>query len=292
MRDTGSKALSRRGFVAAAGALALAPRSVGADRRAELLINTPMRRPNGRCCNASCCALHTEACEIFHAKYFDERNHLLCFPRWGANDGPDDAIEHVNDWPLLHALGGSDRILELYRAVLGRTPASSTPRCRHRDVPIGREGMYVRSSRRSWTGSTSARALGLQPHGPVDADDAKLIERTRRFAGFYNGEDPAAPNYDRQHRIIRSMFNGSRGPLLRRPRRSTGPATRSRSTRFKLEHGERNYEEMLEHFEDYTDIVCDSPLNLQSTTLALNAYLLDRRDEVPATGCWSTSTPG
>ncbi len=60
---------------------------------------------------------HTEAYEIFHAKYFDARNHLLCFPRWGTNDGPDDAIEHVNDWPLVHALGGSDRILELYRAV-------------------------------------------------------------------------------------------------------------------------------------------------------------------------------
>ncbi len=39
-----------------------------------------------------------------------------CFQRWGANDGPDDAIENVNDWPLLHALGGSDRILELYEA--------------------------------------------------------------------------------------------------------------------------------------------------------------------------------
>ena len=28
-------------------------------------------------------------------------------------------------------------------------------------------------------------------------------------------EDPEAPNYDPEHRIIRSYFNGSRGPLLR-----------------------------------------------------------------------------
>ena len=30
------------------------------------------------------------------------------------------------------------------------------------------------------------------------------------------GEDPTAPNYDREHKIIRSLMNGSRGPLLRK----------------------------------------------------------------------------
>ena len=29
-------------------------------------------------------------------------------------------------------------------------------------------------------------------------------------------EDPGAPNYDPKHKIIRSLFNGSRGPLLRK----------------------------------------------------------------------------
>ena len=40
--------------------------------------------------------------------------------------------------------------------------------------------------------------------------------RARRFAGFYMGEDPEAPNYDPTHKIIRSMQNGSRGPMLRK----------------------------------------------------------------------------
>ena len=44
--------------------------------------------------------------------------------------------------------------------------------------------------------------------------------------------------------------------------------------RFVLVHGERNYKEMLAHFEEYTDIVGDHPLNLLATTLALNAYML------------------
>ena len=41
-------------------------------------------------------------------------------------------------------------------------------------------------------------------------------ERARRFAAFYMGTDPDAPNYDPEKKLIRSMINGSRGPLLRK----------------------------------------------------------------------------
>ena len=34
----------------------------------------------------------TLACEAFFDRYFDERGYLICLPRWGGNDGPDDAI--------------------------------------------------------------------------------------------------------------------------------------------------------------------------------------------------------
>ena len=49
--------------------------------------------------------------------------------------------------------------------------------------------------------------------------------------------------------------------------------------RFKLGHGERDYSEMLAHFKDYNDIVGDHPLNLVSTTLALNAYMLNHEEK-------------
>jgi len=58
--------------------------------------------------------------------------------------------------------------------------------------------------------------------GLSDPDDAALGRRLRRFAGLCMGEDPQAPNYDPQHRAIRSFFNGSRGPLLRRARWAPG----------------------------------------------------------------------
>ena len=274
MNDEQRNVLSRRAFVAATGAMAVAPPALGAASRTELPIITPMPAPEWALLQRELFRAHTAACETFHAKYFDERNHLLCFPRWGTNDGPDDAIEHVNDWPLLHALGGSDRILELYRAVYeGHIEQYSA--LRTKDVPMGRQGMYVREfpPQMDWQhiseGLSVFNLMGLSTPG-----DAKLIERTRRFAGFYDGSDPAAPNYDKQHRVIRSMFNGSLGPLLRPTTALDWAGDPFDASRFKLEHGERNFDEFLAHFQEYTDTTCDSPLNLQSTTLALNAYLL------------------
>lgn len=266
--------LNRREFVTAAGALALAPPAVRAAERVMITADTPASAPEWALLQREVLRAHTEACEIFHAKYFDARNHLLCFPRWGTNDGPDDAIEHVNDWPLLHALGGSDRILELYRAVYeGHLEQYSA--LRTREVPMGRQGMYVREfpPQLDWQhiseGLSTFNLMGLST-----PKDEKLIERTRRFAGFYDGSDPAAPNYDRCHRVIRGMFNGSIGPLLRPTTPLDWAGDPFDTAGFGLVHGERNYEEFLQHFREYTDTVCDSPLNLQATTLALNAYLL------------------
>ena len=268
------KSYSRRGFFATAGALAIAPRSFSAASRAALLVSSPMPAPEWALLQRELLRAHTEACEIFHARYFDERNHLLCFPRWGTNDGPDDAIEHVNDWPLVHALGGSERILELYRAIYeGHIEQYSA--LRTKSVPMGRNGMYVREfpPQMDWQHISEGLSV-FNLMGLSTPDDARLIERTRRFAGFYDGSDPAAPNYDKKYRVIRSMFNGSTGPLLRPTTAIDWAGDPFDASHFKLEHGERNFDEFLAHFQEYTDTVCDSPLNLQSTTLALNAYLL------------------
>ncbi len=244
------------------------------DPHPSLHLRTPMPTPEWALLQRELLRVHTEACESFHARYFDQRNHLLCFPRWGTNDGPDDAIEHVNDWPLLHALGGSNRILQLYQAVY-EGHLEQYGALRTKKVPSGRQGMYVREfpPQLDWQhiseGLSAFNLMGLST-----PDDAKLIERTCRFAGFYDGSDPAAPNYDPKHRVIRSMFNGSLGPLLRPTTALDWAGDPFDTARFRLEHGERNFKEFLAHYREYTDTVCDSPLNLQSTTLALNAYLL------------------
>ena len=58
---------------------------------------------------------NSAACDRFAAKYLDERGYLLHTPRWGTLDGPDDAIETFWNWTLLHALGGSDSVLQNYK---------------------------------------------------------------------------------------------------------------------------------------------------------------------------------
>ena len=42
----------------------------------------------------------------------------------------------------------------------------------------------------------------------------------------------------------------------------------------KVMHNEDTYQQMIDHFEEYTDVAGDHPLKLGSTTLALNAFAL------------------
>ena len=58
---------------------------------------------------------YSDAATEFTDKYIDSRGFFKCIERWGGNDGPDDVMETFNHWPLLHALGGSDSLLEQYR---------------------------------------------------------------------------------------------------------------------------------------------------------------------------------
>ena len=215
------------------------------------------------------------AIEAYYAHYFDERGYLLCVPRWGGNDGPDDAAENLLNWTMLHALGAPDRVLELYKRgweghLRQYTEARTT------EVELGRDGMYYKEFPTTFDWFHIGE--GLSPfvlQGLSDPDDAAFARRTRRFAGFYLNEDPQAQNYDPQHKIIRSMFNGSRGPLLRQATALDWAGDPIEvEGRFSPLHQERSYEEMLDHFAEYTDIIGDVPLNLGATTLVFNAYAL------------------
>lgn len=277
----GNALVSRRTFLlgaaAASSLVVIQPRAAFAGPPV-LSLSTPMDPPEWALLEREVLSAHIGACELFFNRYFDERGFLRCFTRWGADDGPDDAIENVNDWPQLHALGGSDRIREMYRKayeghVLQYTLAKTV------DVPFAREGMYYKEFpvmmdwQHNAEGLTVFNLMGLSdPHDPM------YRERVKRFIGFYMNEDPDAPNFDPQHRIIRSVMNGSRGPLMRKATALdwTGdPFDLSRFAQGSLMHGERSYKQMLAHYAEYTDILGDNPLNLNTTGLAANAYMLD-----------------
>ena len=143
------------------------------------------------------------------------------------------------------------------------------------DVPAGRDGMYVKRLFRAVRLDASRRgAAALQSHGALGAGCIPAYrERVRRFAAMYMGDDPAAPNYDPKRKLIRSMINGSRGPMLRKATALDWVGDPFDTTGFVALHGESTYQQFLEHYAEYTDVVGDHFLNLVATTLPTNAYL-------------------
>jgi hypothetical protein len=253
---------------------ALIGASLSAAAPRTISIDTAMPAPRWAGLERQILAANVPACREFFRKYYDERGYLQAFLRWGANDGPDDAFENFNRWPELHALGADDEILRLYLiAWEGMTRQYSEAKTR--DVPAGREGMYYKdfSAQSDWMhhgeGLQLFNRMGLSAPGlPA------YRERARRFAGLYMGEDPDAPNYDRDRKLIRSMINGSKGPLLRKATALDWVGDSFDTTGFVALHGENTYAQFLEHYQEYTDVVGDHFLNLVATTLPTNAYLL------------------
>jgi len=259
-------------------AAALLPGSGGIEAgNVTISIETPMSPPRWAVLERELLEANESACAEFFSRYFDERGYLQCVVRWGALDGPDDAIENVADWPLLHALGASDSILRMYKkAWEGHLRQYSEAKTTH--VELARDGMYHKEFPTQFDWFHIAEGLkAFFMQGLSDPTDQKFQERMKRFAGFYMNEDPAVPNYDPKHKIIRSLFSGSRGPLLREatPQDWVGDPIQI-AGRFRPRHGQRTYQEMLEDYEPNKDIVGDHPQNLLSTCLATHAYMFSR----------------
>jgi hypothetical protein len=52
--------------------------------------------------------------------------------------------------------------------------------------------------------------------GLAEPYDPKFGQRTATYAAMYMGDDPEAPNYDKENKLVRSLFSGSKGPMLRK----------------------------------------------------------------------------
>ena len=219
----------------------------------------------------------TAGVEEFYDRYFDERGYLECLPRWGGDDGPDDAAENFAHWTELYALGAPEVILKLYRTAWeGHLRQYTEAKTTH--VPFARDGMYYREFPVMFDWAHNGE--GFVAHwveGLADPYQDEFQRRTRRYAGMYMNEDPvSSDNYDPEHKLIRSMFNGSRGPMMRKTNALDWAGDPFEvEGRFKPAHGESTYQQMLDHFKDYRNVIGDHPLNLATTTLAINAYMID-----------------
>lgn len=211
----------------------------------------------------------------FAARYQTADGSLIWRKSGGARF--DDLPESFHNWPVLYALGGDDRLRELsLRAWNG------TLRQLDRDF-----GLLDREFPKSldWfhiiEGLLLFHSLGL-----AAPDDAANIERARRYASFYIGEDPRAPNWDAARRMIRSPITGSLGPVFGSPEKASpaGWSLGMRSYGLPLEgvdgvtkyddlkdpaNARRMGQEMARRMMNG-----DVPANLAATALVTHAFLL------------------
>ena len=138
-----------------------------APQAPSVTIDTPIPAPAWARLERQLLADNVPACREFFQKYYDSRGYLMCFLRWGANDGPDDAFENFNRWPELHALGADDEILDMYLEGLG---GHDPPVLRGEDHRRARRTRrHVREGVLRPVGLDASRRgpAALQPHGAV-----------------------------------------------------------------------------------------------------------------------------
>lgn len=138
----------------------------------------------------------------FVDKYTRDDGELI----WGDHslwrDGADDFYESCYNWSLLHALGGGEHLLALqHRLWDGITRQLTRMGMLRAEYELGYDQFHQSES------YIAFYFLCL-----ADPANPRLIDRACRFAGLYLNEDPLAPNYDPQHRIIRAPHNGAGGP--------------------------------------------------------------------------------
>ena len=135
---------------------------------------------------------NSEAIEQFAEKYVDDRGYLLHTIRWGTLDGPDDAIETYHNWTLLHALGGSNAVLSLYKKAY-EGHLKQYGELRTKLTPLAENGAYYKEfiTQSDWF-HTGEGMRGFQFLGLSDPNNGHYKERMKRFAGLYMNEDPEA----------------------------------------------------------------------------------------------------
>jgi hypothetical protein len=180
--------------------------------------------------------------------------------RWGVTDGPDDIMETVRGWPLAYAMGAPQSVADAFETVW-EGHLRQFGRAKIPTVELAKDGIFVKEFPPSFDWEHTGEGLqAFYWDGLGRPSHQRNLARARRFAGFYLNEDPGAPNYDPRLRIIRSLFNGSKGPVTRpvTPVDWDGDEDPRRAARFNTS----------------TNIRGDHPLNLLATTLATQAYLL------------------
>ena len=122
----------------------------------------------------------------------------------GGMNSSDDAYEAFRGFSLHHVLGGSKELDLLHRRVWEGITRQFT-----------RYGQIYREFDSNWDWMHHGEGyVSFYPLGMADPHDSGFRARSVRFAAMYTGDDPEAPNYDPEQRLMRASMTGSRGPKM------------------------------------------------------------------------------
>ncbi|MDF2649738.1 MAG: hypothetical protein K0Q73_5543 [Paenibacillus sp.] len=138
----------------------------------------------------------------FVARYTREDRTLIWRDRWPGMDGSDDPYEGFMNFPLLYALGGSEEVYRVSREIWEAITWQWTEYGQiHNEFDAYYDWMHHGEG-----------YLFFYFFGLADPNVLKDRQRAIKFAGFYGGDNPDVPNYDKEKKLIRSPITGSKGP--------------------------------------------------------------------------------
>ena len=146
---------------------------------------------------------------------------------WYWSDDLDDYYERSYNWCLLYNMGGEESRVDLALKHWNATSRLFDDRDRNRannlDYYHGAHPMKLKHNIHNeyfsivhpgdaeWHHMGEGN-MGFYDLAVGDPTISENVRRARRFADMFLGEDPEAPIYDPEHKIIRSPMHGSLGP--------------------------------------------------------------------------------
>ena len=229
--------------------------------------------------------LMDRAAPRFVEKYTRPDGTFIWRDEWPGMDGSDDGYESYLSFPLFYILGGTEEIHSMSRRLWSAVTWQFT-----------QFGTVTREFDRyyDWMHHGEAYTF-LHYFGMADPDHHVDRQRALKFAAMYNGEDPEAPNWDPEHKLIRSPINGAAGPCLEmkwedwvthRDNLSPYlapyediPGHESDDPFVKLDWADDEvYASILKTMNERM-VPGDVPLNLNATSLIANAFLYTGEDK-------------
>ncbi len=211
-----------------------------------LRVESKMQPPDWALKQRELLEIHGRIAREFDRVYLRENGWAsVQFMHGGGVQAPDDFFETIYKFPLLCALGAhEDTWNTFWKAWQG-----SLEQCAELGLFENEMAKHL-----DWH-HNGEHYEGFWLGALCAPDNPEYRRLALKYASFYDGTCPEVPNYDPEHRVIRSMNNGGAGPVLKATREDWDP----RATEF---------------WDAWLDCAHDGPANLTTTCFGTVAFML------------------